>query len=150
MQVIRSPRAAAWRTSARPSLDADFVLVEPVADLARRAAAAGIEIALATNQEHRRARYLRDRLSAVISIHSFIYSADLGAQKRQPAFFELASQKLDVKSPRQVLFVDDTKANTNQATLAGWRAIKASPDLAWIHEVEALLGLGSDWGLDGR
>jgi putative hydrolase of the HAD superfamily len=121
--------------------DADFFLVEPVADLARRAAAAGIEIALATNQEHRRARYLRDRLSAAIPIHSLIYSADLGAQKRQPAFFELASQMLGVTSPGQVLFVDDTKVNTDQATLAGWRAIRASRDLGWIQEVEGLLAL---------
>ena len=44
--------------------DADYAPIEETFDLARRAAAAGCRVVLATNQEHRRAAYLHRRIGA--------------------------------------------------------------------------------------
>jgi len=44
------------------------------------------DVVLATNQEHRRAGFLRLRLGAMMSIDDVLYSADLGVQKHEVAF----------------------------------------------------------------
>ena len=101
---------------------------------------------LATNQEHRRAAFLRRRLGADIELSDVIYSADLGCQKHDPTFFELASERLHLARDRRssVLFVDDVEHNVDAARAAGWQAIHAPPGGGWIDEVEATLaGAGS-------
>lgn len=70
-----------------------------------------------------------------------LYSAELGVQKHDPAFFELATDVLD-GAPGDVVFVDDGQSNVDQAAAAGWAAVLGSPDGGWIPEVEHLLGLG--------
>lgn len=126
--------------------DADFVPFEATFSLARRASVAGVRVVLATNQEHRRAAYLEQRLSAAFPIAAVLYSADLGYEKHAPQFFELASERLGVAAGDRsgIVFVDDAEHNVEVARRAGWRAVHAPPGSDWICDVEALLGLDGD------
>jgi putative hydrolase of the HAD superfamily len=121
--------------------DADFAVIDRAVALARHATDLGIRVVLATNQEHRRAAYLRRHLGADIELSDVIYSADLGCQKHEPAFFELASERLNLSRDRRssVLFVDDVEHNVEVARAAGWQAMHAPPGAGWIDEAEATL-----------
>jgi putative hydrolase of the HAD superfamily len=122
--------------------DADYAPIEETFDLARRAAAAGCRVVLATNQEHRRAAYLHRRIGESVPLERIIYSADLGCQKHDPRFFETASDRLglDPGQLTSVVFVDDVAHNVEVARSAGWRAVYASADRSWRDEVAGLLG----------
>jgi putative hydrolase of the HAD superfamily len=123
--------------------DADYAPIEETFDLARRAAGAGCRVVLATNQEHRRADYLNRRIGAAVPLARVIYSADVGCQKHDPRFFETASERLGVNLDQRtsVVFVDDVMHNVQVARSSGWRAVHASADQPWRHEVAELLGL---------
>ena len=123
--------------------DADYAVIDRAVALARRATERGVAVVLVTNQEHRRAAYLRRRLGSEIELSDVVYSADLGCQKHDPAFFELASERLNVARERRssVLFVDDVQHNVDVARAAGWQAMQARPGGEWIDEVGALLGV---------
>lgn len=125
--------------------DADFAPVDDAVDLARRAADAGCRVVLATNQEHRRAAYLGERLGGLIPLEAVIYSADLGVQKHDPRFFELATQHLGVDpvDRSSIVFVDDVEHNVEQARAAGWSAFGATAGVDWISPVAQALGLPS-------
>ena len=97
---------------------------------------------LATNQEHRRARFLRGRLGRLFPVSDVVYSADVGVQKHESRFFDLASERLNVNFMRSdVVFVDDLELNVQTAAGAGWTAILATPDKSWIRQVGRLLDL---------
>ena len=123
--------------------EADFVPFAGAIALAGRAHDAGCRVVLATNQEHRRAGFLRERLGAMMTIDDLLYSADLGVQKHEAAFFELASARLGLGAEQRsnVVFVDDVERNVMQARAAGWRAVHAAPGVDWIPEADRLLGL---------
>lgn len=123
--------------------DADYAPIDETFDLARRAAAAGCRVVLATNQEHRRADYLHRRIGATVPLDAVVYSADVGCQKHDPRFFEIASDHLglDADQRSSVVFVDDVMHNVEVARSAGWRAVHASADQPWRHDVAELLGL---------
>jgi putative hydrolase of the HAD superfamily len=123
--------------------DADYFPFEATFELARRAAAAGHRIVLATNQEHRRAEYLRKRIGAVVPLDHVLYSAKIGYQKHARQFFEVASECLGVDAAERssVVFVDDVMDNVEVARSFGWRAVHAAADQPWRAEVEQLLGL---------
>ncbi len=122
--------------------EADFVVIDAAVDLAHRAAATGVHVVLATNQEHRRARFLCGRLGQLFLIRDVVYSADLGVQKHECVFFDLASERLNVNHMRSdVVFVDDLELNVQAATDAGWTAILATPEKNWIRQVGQLLDL---------
>jgi len=122
--------------------EADYVPFEATFDLARRAGRAGHRVVLATNQEHRRAEYLRRRIGAAIPIDQVLYSADLGHPKHDHRFFELASERLGVAPRRsEVIFVDDAFHNVEVARSFGWQGVHATGDGAWRSEVAALFGL---------
>lgn len=122
--------------------EADFVPFETAIGLATRAAAAGVRIVLATNQEHRRAAYLDRHLGERFPIDAVLYSAALGVQKHDSVFFERASERLDLGADRSsVVFVDDAESNVRVAREAGWRAIHAAPGVDWTVEVGDILGL---------
>ncbi|HSM67189.1 MAG TPA: HAD family hydrolase [Ilumatobacteraceae bacterium] len=123
--------------------DADYAPIAETFDLARRAAAAGCRVVLATNQEHRRADYLQQRIGAAVPLEQVIYSADVGCQKNDPRFFETASGRLGLNPDQRanVVFVDDVIHNVEVARSSGWRAVHASVDQPWRHEVADLLGL---------
>lgn len=123
--------------------EADYAPVEASFALARRAAHAGCRIVLATDQEHRRAEYLRRRIGAVLPLDRVFYSAELRYRKHHRRFFELASQRLGLTDAQRpsVVFVDDVANNVEAARSVGWRAIRASTDESWRQEVEHSLGL---------
>ncbi len=123
--------------------DADYAPIEETFDLARRAAAAGCGVVLATNQEHRRAAYLHQRIGATVPLERVIYSADVGCQKHDARFFETASDRLGLEADQRtsVVFVDDVMHNVEVARSSGWRAVHASADQPWRHDVAELLGL---------
>jgi putative hydrolase of the HAD superfamily len=98
---------------------------------------------LATNQEHRRAAYLHGRIGAAFPVDRVIYSAEVGYQKHDPRFFEIASDMLDI-GPRDrsnIVFVDDVMQNVHVARSSGWRAVHAAPGRSWHNDVAALLEL---------
>ena len=126
--------------------EADFAPIDDAIALARRAGDAGCRVVLATNQEHRRAAFLRERLGAIMPIDDVFHSAGFGVQKHEAAFFELASSRLGLGAERRgdVVVVDDAEHNVEQARVAGWRAVHAAPGTEpaeWIAEVEQLLDL---------
>ena len=121
--------------------EADFVPVDSVIALANRAAERGVRVVLATNQEHRRATFLSERLGKLLPIDALIYSADVGHQKHEPAFFERASNNLRLRDDQRndVVFVDDLLLNVETAVAAGWRGVHAAEGTAWHQTVEDLI-----------
>ena len=79
--------------------------------------ARGVAVHLATNQEHLRAAWLRERFGA--QIDGLRSSAARGVKKPEAAFFAQAGADWPAGS---VLLVDDTAANVAAAHAAGWRA----------------------------
>jgi len=75
--------------------DADFVPLPATVDLARRAAAAGVGVAVGTNQERRRADHLREQLGTLFPLSKLIASAELGHRKPEPEFFRATDALLD-------------------------------------------------------
>ncbi|WP_226573346.1 HAD family hydrolase [Acuticoccus sediminis] len=84
--------------------------------------AGGTRIALATNQDHRRAAYLMDRLGLGRHVDAMVHSAALGARKPDRAFFDAAAVSVGA-DPGDLVLVDDTARNVDAAREAGWRAI---------------------------
>ena len=123
--------------------EADYCPVAETFDLARRVSHAGCRVVLATNQEHRRAEFLRRRIGAAMPLDHVFYSAELGYVKSDRRFFELVSQRLNLTADQtpSVVFVDDVAENVEVARAVGWRGVHASFDESWRHEVERNLGL---------
>jgi FMN phosphatase YigB (HAD superfamily) len=87
----------------------------------------------------------------VVPLDRVIYSADVGYQKRDRRFFEVASEQLGLTVPERpsVVFVDDVMNDVEVARSAGWRAVRASTDQPWHREVGDLLGL-RPWSRHGE
>jgi putative hydrolase of the HAD superfamily len=121
--------------------EADSVPVNSAIALAKRVAQSGVRLVLATNQEHRRAEFLRQRLGELLPIDAVLYSADLGHQKHESAFFELASRRLGLSFDQgdRVVFVDDLLLNVETAAAAGWNAVLVTEYADWHQTVEALV-----------
>ncbi len=117
--------------------EADFVAFPRAVELASDAAACGVRVILATNQEHRRAQFLRERFSSQFPIAHVVYSAAVGAQKHRSAFFEAASASLSVRHEdrQRILFVDDQARNVSVAQAAGWGGTVADAQGEWIDVV---------------
>ncbi|MBA5802096.1 HAD-IA family hydrolase [Rhizobium changzhiense] len=81
----------------------------------------GITLLLATNQEHRRARYLMEQIGLSAHFDDIIYSAALGHSKPSPDFFRLATERAGVL-PGEIAFIDDMAANIEAARQFGWNA----------------------------
>ncbi len=97
----------------------------------------GINVFLATNQEHMRAAYLMDRLALRDHVDGIIYSAEIAARKPDRAFFD-AAEKISGAAPHDILLVDDTRANVDAALDAGWTAVH------WVEGAELLPLLESE------
>lgn len=96
----------------------DMDLLEWIARLRR----GGLSVHLATNQEHRRARYLMERLGLAAHVDAIHYSARVGFRKPDPAFFATVAATVGAP-PASLLLVDDLTENVEAALAAGWRAI---------------------------
>jgi hypothetical protein len=68
----------------------DFVLEPAVITAAAAWAELGIPLALVSNQERRRARYLEERLAQVLPLSGVAFSGDLGLVKTDPDFYNRA------------------------------------------------------------
>ncbi|MBX5040804.1 HAD-IA family hydrolase [Rhizobium lentis] len=83
----------------------------------------GVTLFLATNQEHRRARYLMERAGLGAHFDDIIYSAALGHSKPSPDFFRLTTERAGVQ-PEEIAFIDDMAANVEAAGQFGWHAVQ--------------------------
>ena len=81
----------------------------------------GVQLHLATVQEHHRASYLWNTLGLKDRFDAIHYSAALGAKKPDPAFYAAVESKTGY-APEELFLIDDTLANIEAALAAGWGA----------------------------
>lgn len=81
----------------------------------------GVEIHLATVQEHERARYIWEVLDFRSSFDGIHYAADLGFSKPDTHFYKCIEARTGF-SPEELFFVDDKLANVTGALHCGWAA----------------------------
>jgi putative hydrolase of the HAD superfamily len=93
----------------------DYQLLDDLALVRAR----GVQVHLATVQEHERAAYLWDRLDFRGRFDAMHYSADLGAKKSDPAFYTAVEARTGFSGP-DLLLIDDTPDNVEAARAAGW------------------------------
>jgi len=110
----------------------DSRVVAPLLHELSRVRAAGIEVYLATNQEHLRAAYLMDRLGLADHVDGIFYSARLGAKKPDLEFFAKVQAAVGLRG-EEILLIDDSRQNVDAARSAGWQALHwtkdSSPDI---------------------
>ncbi|MEM7168815.1 MAG: HAD-IA family hydrolase [Pseudomonadota bacterium] len=86
------------------------------------AAIEGVELYLATGQEHHRARYLWHDLDLKHHFTEVFFTAQLGLHKHDPAFFQEINKRLEMAEGEQPLFFDDAPPVVAAARAAGWDA----------------------------
>lgn len=104
-------------------------------ELSRRS---GVALFLATNQEHRRARYLMEGAGLGAHVDGIIYSAALGHCKPSPDFFRLATERAGAL-PGEIGFIDDMAENIEAARQFGWSAAQWTAG-ARLHETLSAFG----------
>ena len=118
----------------------DFVVEPAVLAAATAWSELGIPLALVSNQEPRRARFLQERLETLLPVCGVAFSGDLGVVKSNPVFYDRAERLLGVVGlGHGVVFLDDTLGNVETATRHGWRAVHFTRDKDWQREVAAAL-----------
>lgn len=95
----------------------DTVLLDDLA----RLRATGVELHLATVQEHHRARYLWENLGFREHFDAMHYAADLGCAKPEAMFFRAIEARTGF-SPDELLLIDDRVDNIQGALACGWGA----------------------------
>lgn len=93
---------------------ASFALVE-------RLRAAGLGVHLGTNQHRQRAMRMRTELDYDAVFDVSCYSWEMGTKKPEPAYFEIAVERIGAPADR-VLFVDDMEVNVEAARSVGLAA----------------------------
>lgn len=88
----------------------------------QRYRAMGLQVHLATNQEHLRAAYLLDTLGLSAHVDNAHYSAAVGHRKPDRAFFDTVAASIDL-APESLILIDDTLPNVEAARAAGWHAV---------------------------
>ena len=81
----------------------------------------GVELHLATVQEHRRADYLWRVLDFRSRFDAMHYAADLGWAKPAPEFYAAIEARTGFAGD-ELFFIDDKAANIEAAWARGWRA----------------------------
>lgn len=81
----------------------------------------GIEVHLATVQEHERASYLWNELGFRHRFDGMHYAAALGSAKPATAFYRSVEAAVGLE-PKAIFFIDDKEANVAAARLCGWTA----------------------------
>lgn len=115
----------------------DARLVASVVQDCERLRAAGLKVILTTNQEHRRAAYLMETLNLSRVVDGIVYSAQAGAQKPEPAFFEFAMDRTGQR-PEAHLLIDDHAANVEGARRAGWHGTQWANGMNLYQTVKSL------------
>ena len=83
--------------------------------------AGGVELHLATVQEHERARYIWDELALKQHFDGMHYAAELGWAKPAAQFFRAITARSGF-APDEIFFIDDKQANVDAARGEGWSA----------------------------
>ncbi|MEO1020276.1 MAG: HAD-IA family hydrolase [Pseudomonadota bacterium] len=83
----------------------------------------GIELYIATGQEHLRADFLWQQLDFQRYFRDIFYSAKVGYLKKDPAFFKAVNRALKIDTREKPLFFDDQPEIVNLAKQAGWDAV---------------------------
>jgi putative hydrolase of the HAD superfamily len=126
--------------------EADFSVDHDVVQAVRLWTAAGARLALVTNQEHRRAHYLEQRLGALLPVSGMAYSAAVGCTKDRPQFFVEAGDLLGIpRHSRSVVFVDDSPANVETARRHGWFGIHYVKGQPWRSAITEALERAAAW-----
>ena len=84
--------------------------------------AGGLQVHLATIQEHERARYLWDDLGLGEHFDGMHYAAELGLKKSDPAFYAVVEARTGFTAGDLAL-LDDTLTNVEVARACGWRGL---------------------------
>ena len=100
----------------------DSHLLTPLLQELSSIRATGINVYLATNQEHLRAAYLMDELGLAEHVDGIFYSARLGAKKPDVNFFVQVQAAVGLDG-KELLLIDDSQQNVEAALKAGWRAL---------------------------
>ncbi len=95
----------------------DHDLLDQLADLR----AQGVELHLATVQEHERAAYLWETMALKERFDAIHYAAALGHAKPAPEFYAAIEARTGF-APADLFFIDDKAANVEAAQARGWRA----------------------------
>jgi putative hydrolase of the HAD superfamily len=96
----------------------DTHLLDDLAAVRRR----GIELHLATVQEHLRADFIWTELGFRDRFDAMHYAADLGCGKPDPEFFEKVGERTGFV-PAEMMLIDDRLENVEAARAAGWRGL---------------------------
>jgi putative hydrolase of the HAD superfamily len=83
--------------------------------------AQGVEVHLATVQEHERARYLWDELDFKSDFDALHYAAALGSSKPAAAFYKSIEARTGFRPP-DLFLIDDKIENVEGAISSGWAA----------------------------
>lgn len=81
----------------------------------------GLELHLATVQEHERASYIWHTLGFERHFDAMHYAADLGSAKPDQAFFKAIEERTGFR-PGALFFIDDGPRNVEAAIRRGWSA----------------------------
>ena len=100
----------------------DISVSEESLALAGRLREAGLGVHLGTNQHRQRGELMRAGLGYDDHFDVSCYSWELGTKKPEPAYFEIAVERIGA-APAQVLFVDDVAANVEAARAVGLHAV---------------------------
>ena len=82
--------------------------------------ATGVQLHLATIQEHERAAYLWSTLGLRDHFDAMHYAAEIGWKKTDPEFYAVVEARTGF-SGTDLLLLDDTASNVEAARAAGWR-----------------------------
>lgn len=83
--------------------------------------AQGVELHLATVQEHERAAYLWETMALKDRFDAIHYAAALGHAKPAPEFYAAIEARTGF-APEDLFFIDDKAANVEAALARGWKA----------------------------
>lgn len=88
----------------------------------------GGRLALATNQDLTRARYIKHDLGLGAHFDAMVVSCQIGSAKPEPEYFQKADEVIERAPGQQVIFLDDMEINVTAAKAHGWT----------VHHVESI------------
>lgn len=98
----------------------------------------GGTLAVATNQDLTRARYLRHSLGFDEIFDVIVVSCEIGVIKPEPGYFAAADVLLARREGQPVVFLDDMKDNVLAARSHGWDSFHVTPRIPATKIIETL------------